>query len=109
MAIDCPKRAPVPVPFRLPDPPRPPAMKPSDGSAVPVSETAAGPLDAPPTVRLALLGPLRVFGAKATATSQLVPGCSVAAQPLEVSEKSAAFVPTRAAAMVLAPAAAVPS
>ena len=61
---------------------------------MPLSEALAGA----PTARLAVLDPLRVFGAKATAISQLAPGCRVGPQPFEVIRKSAALVPWNAAA-----------
>ena len=61
----------------------PPARRPSDGSAVPLNETLAATPDGAPTARRALLDPLRVFGAKATAISQLAPGCSVVPQPFD--------------------------
>jgi hypothetical protein len=91
VTLDTPSnRAVAPVPSRLPDPPRPPARRPRDGEAVPLNETLA---TGPPTERLAVRDPLRVLGAKATAISQLAPGCSVAPQPFDVIRKSAASVP----------------
>src|SRR5215831_21302723 len=86
-----------------------PASKPSDGSAVPASETAAGALDAAPIARLAFREPLRVFGAKAIAIWQLAPGCSVAPQASEVIRKSAALVPASVASAVAVVAGPLPS
>ena len=53
------------------------------------------------TVRRPLLDPLRVFGAKATLISQLAPTAMLAPQPFAVIRKSAALVPSNAAASVV--------
>src|SRR3954464_5968073 len=103
------KRALAPIPSLLPGPPGLPARRPSDGNAVPLKATFAAVAVDGPTARLALRNPLRVFGAKATAMSQLAPGCSVVPQPLEVSRKSAGLVPTRADSAELVPTGASPS
>src|SRR6188474_3303798 len=95
------KRAVAPVPSRVPTPPSAPARRLNAGSAAPLKETFAAASDGVVTARLALLYPLRVFGAKATAMSQLAPGCKAAPHPFDVITKSAALGPSNAATVAV--------